>query len=306
MAFPRPQPFMGRRSSHLEGAAATGLAFLPGPAMSCPDEALARTLAAWMRQHEQRSLRTALAYQREVRAFLVFLHQQHDPGLGCLLSAQPSECSAFIQVVPGLAASSRALKAAILRGMFGALVEEGLRSTNPAADIRIRNVASGKHHRAMSQADVVGVLCRLKDGDSLRDIRDRALLLLVLAVGARRFEVATFNVGSIQREGDSRAFIEFTGKGKKHVRMSILASVVRAIDHWLEMAGHGGKPEVALFHSLSHRPEHAGRRLTGGHPPHHQVPFSQTLDSWPAGSWYHRRLAAERGKSRTRSGVCPS
>lgn len=258
------QPSKGRRAPRSRLPAALGVAFLPARATSGQDEAIARTLAAWMRQHEERSARTALAYKREAGALLAFLQKQHGPGLACLLLAKPSECSAFVQAVPDLAASSRALKAAVLRGLFGVLVIEGLRPTNPAADIRIRNAASGKHHQAMSQAAVVGVLGGLKEGEGLRDVRDRALLLVVLAVGARRFEVAALDVGSIQREGAGRAFIEFTGKGKKTVRMSIRAGVLRAIDQWLEMAGHGDKPAAALFHSLSHRPEHAGQRLTGG------------------------------------------
>ena len=264
MPSPRRQPSKGRQSPATTLPAASGAAFLPALKASGPDEAVARVLAAWMRQHEERSPRTARAYKREAGALLTFLQRMYGPGLGCLLTAKPSECSAFVHAVLGLAASSRALKAAVLRGLFGALVIEGLRPTNPATDIRIRNAASGKHHPAMSQASVVAVLDGLKEGESLRDVRDRALLLLALAVGARRFELAALNVGNIQREGEGKAFVEFTGKGKKSARMSIKAGVLRAIDRWLAMAGHGSKPDSALFHNLSHRREHAGRRLTGG------------------------------------------
>ena len=264
MPSPRRQPSKGRQSPATTIPAAPGVVFLPAVKASGPDEAIARALAAWMRGHEERSPRTARAYKRESGALLTFLQRLYGPGLGCLLTAKPSECSAFVQAVPDLAASSRALKAAVLRGLFGTLVIEGLRPTNPAADIRVRNAASGRHHPAMSQAAVVAVLDGLKEGESLGDVRDRALLLLALAVGARRFELAALNVESIQREGDGKAFVVFTGKGKKSARMSIKAGVLRAIGHWLAMAGHGSKADAALFHNLSHRPEHAGRRLTGG------------------------------------------
>lgn len=258
------QPSKGRQSPGSRLPSAPGAAFMPSLAASGPDAAIGRALAAWMRQHEERSPRTARAYKREAGALLTFLQRIYGPGLGCLLTAKPSECSAFVQAVPGLAASSRALKAAVLRGLFGVLVIEGLRQTNPAADIRIRNAASGKHHSAVSQAAVVAVLDGLTAGDCLRDVRDRALLLLALAVGARRFELAGLNVGNIQRDGEGKAYVQFVGKGKKSARMSIKAGVLRAVDRWLTMAGHGSTPDAALFHNLSHRPEHAGKRLTGG------------------------------------------
>jgi site-specific recombinase XerC len=231
-----------------------------GPA----DTAIARALAAWMRRLADGSPRTAQSYKREAKAFAAFLAAIYGPGLGVFIQAQPSDCMAFVHAVPGLAASSRAVKAAVLRGLFGVLVVEGLRASNPAADIHIRRVVSGRHHPAVPQSAIITTLEHLRQSDECRDIRDRALLLLALAVGARRFELAALNVSNIQREADGRAFLSLQGKGRKAARMTIKPGVVAALDRWLAVGGHGQNPAAPLFHNLSHRPEHAGKRLTGG------------------------------------------
>jgi len=166
-----------------------------------------------------------------------FLALSYGAGLDVLLHAKPSDCVAFVNAVPDLAPATRAVKAAVIRGLFGALVLEGLRETNPAQELGIRNVAGSKHHQAIPQAAIVAVLERLRVSDEPRHVRDRALLLLALAVGGRRAELASLNVGSIERESGG-VHVVFTGKGKKTARMAIKPGVVAAVDRWLTLAGH--------------------------------------------------------------------
>lgn len=246
------------------GRLVVGVEAMP-PALISPDpmDPIARALAAWMRSLEQGSLRTARAYQREVRCFLAFLGQSYGPGLGSLLRARPSDCTAYIHATPGLASASRALKAAVLRGLFGVLVRDELRTSNPAADVHVRHAKSGNHHRAPPSSLVTEALRRLADSTDPQDIRDRALLLVMLNLAARRHEVASLNVGSIQRSSDGQAHVQFVGKGGKAARMALHASVVAAVDRWLAVAGHGLDPAAPLFHSLSRRPDHRGGRLSG-------------------------------------------
>ena len=229
-----------------------------------PGEALARALAAWLRRLGDGSPRTAASYEREARAFLAFMAQARGQGINDLLKATPADCSAFVHAVPGLAPATRAIKAAVLRSLFGCLVLEGLIPSNPAAEVRIRNSQSGKHHRAVPQGAIITVLEKLAESERPLDIRDRALLLLALAVGARRFEIAALNVGSVERSENEKAAVSFVGKGGKSVRMSIRPAVVQAIDRWLTIGGHGGDPAAPLFSCLSRRRDHRGHRLTGG------------------------------------------
>ena len=228
-----------------------------------PGDPIARAVAAWMRRIGEGSTSTARNYGREAGAFVAFLALSYGPGLGGLLRAKPSDCIAFVNATPGLAPASRAVKAAVIRGLLGALVLEGLRETNPATELGLRNVQSSRHHQAIPQAAIVAVLERLRVSDVLRDVRDRALLLTALAVGARRFELASLNVGSIARQEGGQAQVVFMGKGRKAARMSIRLGVLTAIDRWLALAGQGDDPSAPLFHCLSRRPEHRGKRITG-------------------------------------------
>jgi site-specific recombinase XerC len=227
------------------------------------EEPIARALAAWAQRLEVGSPRTAKVYAREAQAFLAFIAQARGPLFNSLLNATPSDCLAFVHATTGLSASSRAVKAAVLRGLFAALVVEGLRMTNPADAIKVRHAQSGKHHRAVPRGLVIDVLRRLGASDDAQDVRDRALLLMTLNLAARRHEVGALNVGSMERDEGGKAHVQFTGKGSKSARMVIHASVVGAVDRWLAVGGHGGDPAAPLFFNVSHRPEHRGRRLTG-------------------------------------------
>lgn len=228
-----------------------------------PAAAVARVLSAWMRRLGDGSPRTAQSYGREARMFMAFIEQARGPLPGGLLAATPSDVAAFVHLVPGLAPGTRAIKCAVLRSLFGALVVEGLMLTNPAAEVRVRHVQSGKHHRAVPQSQIITTLERLAQSQRPQDIRDRALLLLALAVGARRFEIAALNVGSVERQDDGKAIISFTGKGQKVAKMTIKAGVMAAINQWLGIGAHGGDANAPLFFNLSHRPEHARKRLGG-------------------------------------------
>jgi site-specific recombinase XerC len=246
----------------------SGIPDAPGAVIQAGEEGLAqavsRVFASWMRRLGDGSPRTAQSYGREARAFLVFMQGARSGTINSLIKATPADCSAFVHAVPGLSASSQAVKAAVLRSLFGAMVLECLIATNPAAEVRVRHVASGKHHKAIPQGSIITVLEKLEASERLQDIRDRALLLVALAIGARRFEIAALNIGSIERSDDAKASISFVGKGKKTVCMTIRPAVLKAIDRWLAAVGKAGDTTAPLFHCLSRRPEHHGKRLTGG------------------------------------------
>jgi len=229
-----------------------------------PAGAVARVLAVWMRRLGDGSPRTAQSYGREAREFLAFIERARGPLPGGLLAVTPADVAAFVHAIADLAPATRAIKCAVLRSLFGALVLEGLLPINPAAEVRVRHVQSGRHHRAVPQSQIITTLERLAQSQTLRDIRDRALLLLTLAVAARRFEISALNVGSIEPMEDVKASISFTGKGQKVAKMTIKAGVVDAINAWLLAGGHSGDHSAPLFFNLSHRPEHSRRRISGG------------------------------------------
>ncbi|MHC5058241.1 MAG: tyrosine-type recombinase/integrase [Planctomycetota bacterium] len=219
-----------------------------------------RALAAWARELEARSPRTARRYGREARAFGLFAEQARGPFPDGLLAVTPADVRAFVNLDKALSSSSRAVKVAALRSMYAAVEAEGLTEENPAKKVPLGRVES-VHHRAVPQAAILRVLSRLANSGKVRDLRDRALVILMLSVGARRAEVAALKVGSIYRTEEG-TFLVLPGKGGKTTDMPLKQGAVRAIEKYLDVAGHGDDSDAPLFKNVSRRPAHRGKALT--------------------------------------------
>lgn len=80
-------------------------------------------------------------------------------------------------------------------------------------------------------------LWELPDAKTLKGKRDRAILLLLLACGLRRGEVAALRLDDIQRREDHWAIVDLAGKGG-HVRtVPIPDWVTRTIREWVTATG---------------------------------------------------------------------
>jgi integrase/recombinase XerC len=98
--------------------------------------------------------------------------------------------------------------------------------------------------------------------DTLKGLRDTALLRLLLENGLRRSEVVAANVGDFSL-ADRRLLILGKGRGTQKEPITLTEAATRAISDYLGAAGHGQDLEAALFLNLSHRPDVTGGRLTG-------------------------------------------
>ena len=131
---------------------------------------------------------------------------------------------------------------------------------NPASDVKVGRVQSGQHHKAVPRSLILRLLAELRASERPIDVRDHALIVTFLAVGARRAEVAALKVSDIEREEEGKSYLRLMGKGGKVALMLLREGTLRAIDRWLKEGGHGGNPTSPLFHNLSHRPDHRERR----------------------------------------------
>jgi site-specific recombinase XerC len=225
-------------------------------------DAIRRVLAAWGRELAQGSQRTAQTYGRAARAFLDFIDRARGPFPGGLLSATASDVLAFINLDQKAAPSTRAVKAAAVRSLFSALVRENLLPVSPALEVRVRHAKSGRHHAPIAMSEVLDVLARLGKQHDLMSVRNRALILVLLAVGARRFEIAGLNLGDFKRQANGSGLLHLTGKGSKHVDFPIRENVVEAIDAWLSAFPRGDDPATPLFCNLDRRPALKGQRIS--------------------------------------------
>jgi integrase/recombinase XerD len=86
--------------------------------------------------------------------------------------------------------------------------------------------------------------------DTLKGIRDRAILSTLLFHGIRREELCTLKVRDYQRR-EGVIHFRIAGKGDKVRYVPVATNTQRLIQHYLEVAQHGDDLEGALFRPVS-------------------------------------------------------
>ena len=199
------------------------------------------------------SQNTVSAYRRDLSGYLGLLHER---GVTTPQAVTEAEVAAFLHELRGrpdgaLAASSTARMLSSVRGFHRFLLDEGLVTVNVAAEARPPKLA-----RRLPKAITIEQMAQLlatTDGDDERSLRDKALLELLYATGARISEAIDLNVDDvISSEGEGAAdVVRLFGKGGKQ-RIVPLGSYARAaIDGYLVRArpllSARGKATPALF-----------------------------------------------------------
>lgn len=152
----------------------------------------------------------------------------------------------------GLAAASRARRLTPLRLLFARLHRHRLIALNPLDDIRPPRASAQRAAIWLTrqQARALEDACA---GDSLRDLRDRALVTLMLATGLRSGEVLGLTVADLASvEGHRVAWV--TGKGGGRERVKLTQKADRALRAWLDAAAIADGPVFRRLHRLKAQP----------------------------------------------------
>jgi len=193
------------------------------------------------------SANTVAAYRRDLGVYLVFLGEQ---GLTQLTAITAVDVSAFSRYLStrtesplGAASVSRMLSS--VRGFHKYLLEESVVEVNAAVDTLPPKIPM-RLPKAITIEQMAALLAA-SDGDSPQALRDKALLELLYATGARISEAVALNVDDVIDNDVVRLF----GKGSKQ-RIVPLGSYARdAIDAYLirvrPMLAARGDATPALF-----------------------------------------------------------
>jgi integrase/recombinase XerD len=198
------------------------------------------------------SANTIAAYRRDLSSYLELLGSL---GISTPEGIGQGDVSAFARQLrtradAPLTASSMARMLSSVRNFHRFLLDEGVVETNVAAEITPPKLAS-RLPKAITVEQMAAVL-DAAGGDDLLSLRDRALLELLYASGARVSEATALNVDDVLgTEGQSADLIRLFGKGGKE-RIVPLGSFARAaIDAYLVRArprlSAKGKATPALF-----------------------------------------------------------
>ncbi|MGO4299320.1 site-specific tyrosine recombinase XerD [Leifsonia sp. RAF41] len=198
------------------------------------------------------SANTVAAYRRDLTVYSGWLEAE---GIRDLRQVTPATLSAFALHlgtrdgspdggVP-LAASSLARMLSTVRGFHGFLLEEGRVDGDAARDLRPPKLPS-RLPKAIT-VDQVAALLAATDGDDVAALRDRALLELMYATGARVSEAVGLNVDDVI----DTDVVRLTGKGSKQRIVPLGSYAQDAVSAYLVRArpvlSAKGRATPALF-----------------------------------------------------------
>src|SRR2546422_5756552 len=141
----------------------------------------------------------------------------------------------------GVSRATVARKLASLRSLFRHMVRGGLVATNPAAMVATPKLERRLPH-ALSEHEVESLLDHAF-GTGARDLRDRSILELLYASGARVAELVGADLGDLEiSRATNDGMLRVLSKGRKERLVPIGSKAVRALQGYLK-ARHALQPE---------------------------------------------------------------
>jgi integrase/recombinase XerD len=220
--------------------------------------ALARELERYLRHvaiERGRSPHTVAAYRRDLTAFLATLAERGVDAPDGITPELVAEHAASLRERPEpQAASSVARALSSIRGFTRFLAEEGLAPADPARDVPAPKLPS-RLPKALAIEQVEALLAAT-DGDDPARLRDKALLELLYATGARVSEAVALNVDDLiglseDGAGGAADIVRLFGKGGKQRIVPVGSYARAALDAYLVRArpllSQRGAATPALF-----------------------------------------------------------
>jgi integrase/recombinase XerD len=197
-----------------------------------------------------RSPHTVAAYRRDLGRLLDVLRRA---GISDARAITPDHLTAFARELregpEPLAASSVARMLSSVRGFTRFLVDEQRIPLDPAADL-VAPKLPDRLPKALTIGQVETLLAATA-GDAPAQLRDRALLELLYATGARVSEAVSLNVDDLLGEEGTTDLVRLFGKGSKQRIVPVGSYARSALDAYLvrsrPLLSARGRATPALF-----------------------------------------------------------
>jgi integrase/recombinase XerD len=194
---------------------------------------------SWLEVERGRAPRTLSSYRRDLAAYQDYL-ERSVPGR-TMDDATSDDVAAYVASLRrshSAASVARALSS--LRGFHRFLVEEDLAPSDPTADLPSVGVAD-LLPKALSEEETARLLGAIV-GTGPAVLRDRALMEVLYATGARVSEVVGLNLGDVAEAVEATdatgvPLIRVFGKGSKERLVPLGGLARRALAEWLSGAG---------------------------------------------------------------------
>lgn len=202
------------------------------------------------------SANTVTSYRRDLTRYAAYLAGVGaGPGVGGLGEVTTGVVEAFVGRLragdadhPPLSAASASRALAAVRGLHRFALREGLARDDPAHDVH-PPAQPRRLPKAIPVDDVVRLIDAAGVGEGPRPLRDRALLELLYAVGARISEAVGLDLDDLDLDGGA---VRLLGKGDKERVVPVGRYAAEAVSSYLvrarpALAAHGrGTPAVFL------------------------------------------------------------
>jgi len=180
----------------------------------------------WLAAERGRSANTLSAYRRDLTGYCGWLNENSTD----VQRVTPADVDRFVnhRRAGGIAASSLARQMAAIRTFHRFMVSENHRSDDPTADFEGVKVPAGIP-KPLSEEEVESLISAVVGVDPVAR-RDRALLELLYATGARISELCGLSLGDIDLEA---GMIRLYGKGSKERLVPVGSLAREAVHLWL-------------------------------------------------------------------------
>ena len=186
------------------------------------------------------------AYESALDDFLAWYEAKGRPGLSkAVVQAYKS-----VLETRGLAPSSVNLKLSAIRALAREAADNGLVDGVLANGIaRVKGVKNGGRKTGnWIPREEAQALKDAPDPSTLKGLRDRAILAVLLGCGLRRSELVSLTIEHVQQREGRWALVDLVGKGQKLRTVPMPSWAKVAIDAWTERAGIS---EGRIFRSVA-------------------------------------------------------
>lgn len=198
----------------------------PGRAVDTVELPLeAHDFISWLVSERGRSRNTVAAYRRDLAGYVTWLHERGSD----VLEVGESELIDFVaeRRSSGAAPSSVARQLAAVRTFHRFLAAEQHRADDPTVDLEGVRVPAGLP-KPLTEEEIVRLLGAVVGADPLAR-RDRALLELLYATGARISEAVGLSIGDLDLDG---GLVRLLGKGAKERIVPFGGAAAEALEEW--------------------------------------------------------------------------
>jgi site-specific recombinase XerD len=194
------------------------------------------------------------AYGKALGDFMTWY--QREPTTG-LTKATVQQYRTLLQN-SGIAPSTVNLRLSAIRKLAQEAADNGLVDQSMASSIsRVKGVKSqGVRAGNWLTKEQAQEMLDNPDCNTLKGLRDRAILAVLLGAGLRRSEIALLSFAHIQQREGRWVFVDLVGKGNRVRTIPIPSWMKSAIDEWVNAAGISAPGFIF-------RPVHKGKFING-------------------------------------------